>query len=175
MPSNTYGPTLDGKQVVIGGNSDTLFKRLMNVIDQPEMAEAEDYDNNQKRVEHQELIDRLINEWVQRNEVETVLEKLNKAVVPNGLIYSIVDIVKDPQYIARGMVEEVEVPSLSRKLRIPGIGPKLSITNGRTKFAGPTLGADSDFILKEILALSNEELETLVSEGALPEYTLGSK
>ena len=172
VPSNTYGPTTDGKQVVIGGNSDTLFKRLMKVVDQAGMAEDEAYNNNQKRVEHQELIDRVINEWVQKNTAERVLEKLNEAVVPNGLLYSIVDIVKDPQYIARGMVEEVNVPSLSRTLKIPGIGPKLSITDGKTRFAGPQLGADSSFVLRELLNLSEERIGELVSEGSLPEYSL---
>lgn len=159
MPSNTYGPTVDGKEVVIGGNSDTLFKRLMGTIGRSDIGESEEYNDNQKRVEHQTFLDGLINDWVAANESSTILDALNQSAVPNGLIYSIKDIATDPQYLHRNMIESVHVPELDRELKIPGISPKLNKTPGKTKFAGPKLGEHSMYVLKEVMGLSAEEIE----------------
>jgi len=164
VPTNTY-PTCDGKAVVIGSNSDALFKRLMTVMDRQDLADSDLYDSNQKRVQHQEFLDQTIAEWCSKFTAEEVMKKVDEAAVPNGLIYSIEDIVSDPQYNARGMIEEVNVPSLSRTLKIPGLSPKLDKTPGKTTWAGPELGEHSKHVFKDILKMSSSQILAHVENG----------
>lgn len=166
VPSGTYASS-DGKSVVIGANSDSLFKRLMRAMGRDDLADSDQYDDNQKRVEHQAFIDRTIAAWVAERTADEVCRLVQDAQVPNGLIYSIEDIVEDPQYLARGMIEEVPVPSLGRSLKIPGISPKLSRTPGRTIWAGPELGQHSAEVLFDILGYDEPKVRTLMQEGAV--------
>jgi len=165
-PSNVY-PTNDNKVVVIGANSNALFIRLMKLIGRPDVADSEEYNDNVKRWKHQKFLDDLITEWTSSQTSEEVLEKVRQARVPNGLIYSIEDIVNDEQYNDRGMIEEVEIPHLNRKLKIPGMAPKFSRTPGRTRWPGPQLGEHTDEILRQYLGYNDEKIRQLVKEGAV--------
>jgi len=150
---------------VIGSNSDALFKRLMNIMGRDDIANSDLYDSNQKRVKYQEFLDDTISEWCLQRTASEVMQKVDKAAVPNGLIYSIEDIVKDPQYLAREMIEEVEVPALNRTLKIPGISPKLGSTPGKTTWAGPELGFHSRQVFKDIMKMSDKQLLKHVDDG----------
>jgi crotonobetainyl-CoA:carnitine CoA-transferase CaiB-like acyl-CoA transferase len=108
VPTNTY-KCADGKYVVIGGNGDSIFKRLMKAADRKDMAEDPRFQDNTGRVQHQEEIDGAIEAWTQTLPAKEVVEKMDKAGVPAGLIYSVKDMLEDPQYQARGMFEEVDV------------------------------------------------------------------
>mmetsp|Transcript_4453 Transcript_4453/g.7836 ORF Transcript_4453/g.7836 Transcript_4453/m.7836 type:complete len:460 (+) Transcript_4453:126-1505(+) len=166
VPTNTY-PTKDNKAVVIGANSNTLFKRLMTAMERDDLAESDKYNDNQKRVEHQAFLDDLIGSWTKERTSEEVLAAIGEAQVPNGLIYSIEDIVKDPQYNARGMIEEVDIPQLGRTLKIPGMSPKFSKTPGKTQWAGCELGEHSEEVLSTLLGYSGRKILDLCDEGAV--------
>jgi len=166
VPSNTY-KTKDSKSVVIGANSDTLFKRLMACMGRLDIGDSIEYDNNQKRVEHQQFLDSTIEKWTLSLNADDVIDKVTKAQVPNGLIYSIEDIAHDPQYIARGMIETVRVESLDRNLKIPGFSPKFSKTPGKTIWAGSELGEHSDHVFRDILKYDNEKIQTLIENGSI--------
>ncbi len=104
-PSNTYCSG-DGSYVAIGGNSDAIFKRLMNAIGQPELGEDPRYKTNADRTEHAEELDSLIEDWVEGRTTEEILRVLDEADVPVGPIYTVEDIVEDEQYDAREMLLE---------------------------------------------------------------------
>jgi len=163
VPSNTY-KTKDGKGIVIGANSNQLFKRLMVKIGREDMANDPKYADNQGRVKHQIYIDSVIEQWTQTLDADTVKRHVDECQVPNGLIYSIKDIAEDPQYKARGQLEEVDIPHLKNKLLIPAIGPKLTKTPGETRFPGRKIGEDTDAVLKQMLNLSADELGKLRAE-----------
>jgi crotonobetainyl-CoA:carnitine CoA-transferase CaiB-like acyl-CoA transferase len=166
VPTNTY-PTRDGKAVVIGSNSNALFKRLMRAIGRPELGDSPDYDDNQKRVQHQQLLDQAIGEWTARHTALEVMAAVDRAQVPNGLIYSIEDIVRDPQYRARGMIETVDVPALGRTLKVPGMAPKLSVTPGQTLWGGCELGQHSEEVLCGILGYDVAKVDALIQDGSV--------
>ena len=148
-PSNIY-LCADGKYMVIAGNGDNIFKRLMNVIGRPDLAEDPRFSTNQGRVEHVEVLDRLIGEWASRHPIKEVQKKLDEAGVPAGPIYSIEDIVHDEHYQARGMLETVTLPD-GKDVLVPGIVPKLSETPGGIEWVGPKLGQHNEEILGSLL------------------------
>lgn len=145
VPSNTY-LTKDGAHVVIGGNGDSIFKRLMHAIGRPDMAEDPTLADNAGRAQRADELDAVIGEWCISHEVGHVLRVLNEAQVPNGKIYSIADIVKDPQFQARDMIARTRLPDGS-EVAVPGVVPKLVDTPGEIGACGPALGQHTDEVL----------------------------
>jgi len=159
VPTNTYS-CADGKYVVIGGNGDSIFVRLMTAIGRADIGNDPACVNNRGRVEHQARIDTAIGAWTATLPAEEVIRTIEAADVPVGLIYSIEDASGDPHYRARGMFESVETPFGA--LEIPAILPKLESTPGRTDWAGPAVGEHTDAVLTS-LGLTPEDLERLRS------------
>lgn len=168
-PSNTY-PCQEGKWVVIGGNADNVFKRLMHAIGQPALANDPRFADNVGRTEHREFLDQVIADWTTRHPIEDVLATLIEAEVPAGPIYDAADITNDPHYQARAMLEAHEVgiePGEERVVRFPGIIPKLSETPGATHWLGPDLGAHNAAIYGQLLGFSAERLAQLQQGGVI--------
>ena len=164
VPTNTY-LCGDGKYVIIGGNGDSIFQRLMHAAGRADMAEDPRLADNAGRVEHQEEVDGAISEWTARLGSEDVLRTLEEARVPAGPIYSVSDMMSDPHFQARGMFEEVEAGG--QPLKIPAILPKLSCTPGTTEWAGPPVGAHNREVLGSMLGLSDAEIQALQEQGVV--------
>ena len=168
-PSNTY-PCQEDKWVVIGGNADAVFKRLMCAIDHPEMAEDPRFADNVGRTQHREFLDHMISDWTAQHTLEDVMATLIEAGVPAGPIYDAADITNDPHFKARAMLEAHEVsiePGEQRSVRFPGVVPKLSETPGATQWLGPTLGAHNEEVYGQLLGLSSERIEQLKQDGVI--------
>ncbi len=161
VPTNTYA-CADGKYVVIGGNGDSIFIRLMQAIGRSDIGTDPACADNKGRVQHQARIDKAIDTWTRAHTAAQVMASLEAVDVPVGLIYSIEDAVHDPHYQARGMFETVDTPSGA--LDIPAILPKLELTPGRTDWAGPEVGVDTDTVLGQ-LGLGADEIARLRSNG----------
>jgi crotonobetainyl-CoA:carnitine CoA-transferase CaiB-like acyl-CoA transferase len=164
VPTNTY-LCRDGTYVIIGGNGDSIFQRLMRVAGRPDMATDPHLANNQGRVAHEQEIDAAISAWTTSLDAAEVLRQLEAAAVPAGPIYSVADMVRDPHFHARGLFENVEVDG--KPLKIPAFPPQLSATPGGTDWPGPEIGAHNAEILGGCLGLAETELETLRREGII--------
>jgi crotonobetainyl-CoA:carnitine CoA-transferase CaiB-like acyl-CoA transferase len=162
-PSNSY-PCNDGHFVLIAGNGDSIYKRLMHLIGRPDLAEDPRLAHNDGRGEHAERIDAAIAEWTRQRDRDQVLEALNQALVPAGFPYTAADIVKDPHYLARQMIETVQTSAGA--LKVPGVLPKLSRTPGRLGAGGPQLGEHTDDLLAG-LGLSGEQVRGLRERGII--------
>jgi formyl-CoA transferase len=145
VPSNTY-LTRDCQHVVIGANADSIFKRLMKVIGRVELADDPSLADNAGRAKRAEELDCVIGEWTAKHGAEDVLKILNEAQVPSGKIYSMADVARDAQYLARDMIREVRLKD-GTPLRVPGIVPKLSETPGEIGWIGPELGEHTAAVL----------------------------
>jgi crotonobetainyl-CoA:carnitine CoA-transferase CaiB-like acyl-CoA transferase len=163
-PSNTY-PTQDGGYVVIAGNSDPIFRRLMTAIGRPDLAEDPRMRSNEGRSQHAAMLDGVIGDWSKARRVADALAALDAADVPAGRIYSVADIVADPHYQARDMILEAELPG-GTQVKMPGIVPKLSGTPGAVRWPGPALGAHTDAVLAD-LGLDATAIQTLRDAGAV--------
>ena len=164
VPTNTY-LTADDKHVIIGGNGDSIFKRLMVAIGRPEMAEDKRFADNMGRVEHEKEIDAAIEKWTREQTSDNVLSIMDEASVPAGPIYSVEDMMNDEHYIARGMFQEVEANG--RTLHIPAMTPVLTETPGGTEWSGPELSEHTHEVLSELLGKNAEEIKKLGDEGIL--------
>ena len=136
-PSNAYR-CADG-QVVIGGNGDSIFKRLMHAIGRPDLAADPGLATNAQRVPRADEIDAAITAWTVQRPVAEVLATLQAASVPVGRIYTVKDIAEDPHYRARGMLEPITTAD-GLMLQVPGIVPKLLGTPGALRHPAPVLG-----------------------------------
>jgi crotonobetainyl-CoA:carnitine CoA-transferase CaiB-like acyl-CoA transferase len=163
-PSNTYR-TEDGGFVVIAGNSDPIFRRLMQVIGRPDLADDPALARNDGRVAQNAMLDTAITEWTSHHAIDDVLAALERAEVPSGRIYSVADIVADPHYQAREMLLKADLPG-GASVRMPGIVPKLSETPGEVRWQGPALGEHTSSVLAG-LGYDASEIERLRREGAV--------
>lgn len=163
-PTNTY-ITSDNKYVIIGGNGDSIFKRLMNAIGRPDMANDPELEENQGRVDNEKEIDAAIEKWTKDHTSDEVLSTMDEVSVPAGPILSVEDMMKDEHYIARGMFQEVQANG--RTLQIPAMLPILTETPGTTEWPGPALSEHTDEVLSELLGKDEKEITQLREDGVL--------
>ena len=144
-PSNAY-PCQDG-WVLVAGNGDSIFKRLMDTIGRPDLGNAPDLAGNTGRVARVQEIDTAIGAWTAERKIAQVMDALAAARVPAGKVYTAKDICEDPHYRARQMI----LPQQTRDghtVEVPGIVPKLSGTPGTVRSSAPRLGDDTDAVLQ---------------------------
>jgi formyl-CoA transferase len=144
-PSNAY-PCQGGAWVLVGGNGDSIFRRLMQAINRDDLGKDPGLSNNAGRVARVEEIDAAIAAWTAQRPIDEVLAALEAARVPVGRIYTVADIARDPQYLARQMVLQT-TDAEGRPLKVPGIVPKLSATPGRLQHPAPRLGEHNAQVL----------------------------
>ncbi len=164
VPTNTYRCD-DGKYVVIGGNGDSIFKRLMTAAGRSDMAENPAMATNAGRVRHEAEIDDALATWCAAHSSVHVINTLEEVRVPVGPIYNVADMMADPHYQARGMFEQVEIDG--QPLKIPAIMPRLTATPGRTDWPGLAIGSHNDEVLRDMLQLDDAELEQLRKDGVI--------
>ncbi|HSU76338.1 MAG TPA: CaiB/BaiF CoA-transferase family protein [Burkholderiales bacterium] len=147
-PSNLY-PCSDGTYVLIAGNADSLYRRLMSAIDRTDLRDDPALARNDGRAAQMQRIDDAIAEWTRRRTQSEVLAAMAAAEVPAGRIYTAADIAADPHYLARGMLERITAAD-GEPLKVPGVIPKLSRTPGAIRTPAPRLGEHTDEVLREI-------------------------
>lgn len=147
-PSNAYSCN-DG-YVLIAGNGDSIFKRLMEAIGRPDLAQDMFLQSNEGRVARAEELDAAIGAWTKGRRVNEALHQLEKMCVPAGRIYTAEDIAKDMHFRARDMILKITTRQ-GYELEVPGIVPKLSLTPGAINTSAPLLGEDTESVLGELL------------------------
>ena len=156
-PSNAYA-CQDG-WVLVAGNGDSIFKRLMTTIGRDDLGTAPDLADNAGRVARVAEIDAAIGAWTNGKTVQQVMEALAAARVPAGKVYTARDIAEDPHYRARDMILR-QTTRDGDTVEVPGIVPKLSATPGTVRASAPHVGDDTDSVLRE-MGLSSEQIAAL--------------
>lgn len=148
VPSNTYA-CHDGQYVIVAGNGDGIYRRLMLAIGRTDLADDARLAHNDGRAKHTELIDGAIEAYTRKHDLNEVLATLEAADVPCGRIYTAADIHCDAHYRAREMIESHALPD-GKRVEFPGVVPRLSGTPGRTRWLGPTLGEHTEEVLASV-------------------------
>jgi len=161
-PSNAY-LCKDGAYALVAGNGDSIFKRLMTVIDRADLGADPTLADNTGRVLRVAELDAAIGLWTAAHSVDEVLAALDAASVPAGKIYTVADIAADPHYQARGMIQQVQMDDGST-LAVPGIVPKLSRTPGSHRRNAPNVGQDTLAVLREV-GLTPAQIQALYDRG----------
>jgi crotonobetainyl-CoA:carnitine CoA-transferase CaiB-like acyl-CoA transferase len=162
VPSNTYR-CADGRLIVIGANTNSMFKRLAEAMGRPEMAADSRFADNAGRVTHQAEVDGAVEAWTRSLAARAALAILDEAGVAAGPIYDARDMFEDPQFRARGLFQEVTIDG--QPLVIPAIMPQLARTPGGTDWPGPALGAHNAEVFRDWLDLDADALAELASAG----------
>ena len=160
VPTNTYR-CVDGKFIVIGGNGDSIFQRLMKAVGEEALAVDPRLAHNAGRVTHEREIDGVLAAWCAARPSAEAICTLEAARVPVGPIYNVADMMVDPHFKSRGLFEEVTIDG--RPLVIPAMMPKLTATPGGTRWPGPALGSHNTEVLGDLLGLDEQQLQELAS------------
>jgi crotonobetainyl-CoA:carnitine CoA-transferase CaiB-like acyl-CoA transferase len=163
VPTNTYR-CKDDKFLVIGGNGDSIFVRLMQAVGRNDMAENKAYASNADRVQHEAQIDAVLKDWCASHKLEDALNILESKRVPCGPVYNAEDMMNDQHFNERGLFDQVEING--EPLKIPAILPKLEDTPGATDWPGPELGAHTDEVL-ESLGINAADIAALKKGGVV--------
>ena len=163
-PSNVYR-SKGGEWVQISGNGDAIFRRLMLAIGRADMADDPGLARNPGRMARAEEIDAAIQQWAATQQPDAIVQAMRAAEVPATRIYSIADVVADPQFQARGMIEAHTLAD-GTPVDLPAPAPRLSQTPGATRWLGPALGAHTDEVLAE-LGLDAAQIAALRESGAV--------
>jgi formyl-CoA transferase len=148
VPSNTY-TCADGAAIVVAGNGDAIFRRLMSAIGRSDLANDPALARNDGRVARTQEIDAAIQAWCGARPIDEALPILQAADVPVSRIYSVADMLRDPQFAARGMIEQQQLAD-GTPLKVPAVVPKLSVTPGGTQWLGPALGEHTAAVLRRL-------------------------
>ena len=162
-PSSIY-PTSDEQFILIGANHDAVFRRLAAAMGQPELATGERYATHRARGVNQAELDDLIGRWTILHPISELLDLLNEAGVPAGLIYRAPEMLADPHFAAREAIVTVTDPVLG-DIPMQNVSPQLSETPGSVRWTGPDLGADTAEVLRTVAGVTDSELAQLSSDG----------
>ncbi len=163
-PSNVY-ECKDG-EYLIAANQDTVFRRLCEAIDMPELAEDERFATHTARGANQDLLDSIIGEWASRRTMDEIEALMVKAAVPAGKIYRAPEMLADPHFAAREAIIDVEHPKW-KSLKMQNVFPKLSRTPGKVRWAGPEYGAHTEEVYRDLLGMSEEEIAAKKARGVI--------
>ncbi|KAF9074174.1 L-carnitine dehydratase/bile acid-inducible protein F [Rhodocollybia butyracea] len=179
VPTNAYPclpdahtPTVPS-YIVIGANGDSIYNRLMQVIERPDLT-GPLYQQNQHRVERQEIIEEAISEWTLRHSAEEVIRAMTDAGVPVGRVVSVKDIVEGEQVNARGAIRDVWVDGSKDgdgktgwNVKMTGTFPVLEGCDPQPRWAGPDLGHHTEEVMLKELGLSEAEVDRLKKDGVI--------
>ena len=166
MAPNSLYPTRDGAYVLIAANSDPTFKRLLDVMQQPELINDPLLCSIRVRGQNIARCNEIVSAWTLQHDGVAIERMLIEAEVPVSRVYTMPDIFEDAHFAARDMLPEVPHPLLG-VLSHPGIVPKLSATPGKIMHSGPDLGQDTQSVLSSELGLTQDEVDALVARGVI--------
>lgn len=164
-PSNVY-PTGDGKDILIAANRDTVFIRLCDVMEQPELKTDPRFATHDARGRNMDELDRMIAKWTTSSCSEDILEILHQGGVPAGRIYTAEDMVADPHFAARNAIVKLTHEVLG-EFPMQNVAPRLSATPGRVRSLGPALGQHNDEVYGQLLQMDSATMTRLNSEGVI--------
>ena len=164
-PSNVFG-TADGKLMLIAANQDTVFRRLAQAMERPELAEEPRYASHSARGQNQAELDGIIEAWTMTLTLKALEARLNEHGVPCGLIYTAEDMLSDRHFAAREAIIDVPHPEFGT-LKMQNVAPRLSETPGSVRHAGPALGAHNDDVFNGLLGLGEQSLKDYRARGII--------
>ena len=158
--------TADGKWIVLSAVADHHFAALCGLMGHPELADEPKLATSVERGQDIERLQRLIGDWVGTLTCDQAIAALESVHLPCSEVMSVDRMFDDPHYQARESIIEVEDPTLGL-LKQPAVIPRLNNHPGRVHRGAPTLGADTDAVLSEILGLSPREIAALRDAGVV--------
>lgn len=165
VPHSHY-PTGDGRWIAVACTNDRIFGRLARAMGRADMIGDDRFATNAARIARRGEVNGIVADWTSTMTRDEALARCAEAEVPCGPVYAIDEIFEDPHYRARGNILRFEDPRLGT-VAIPNVMPRLDGTPGKVRWLGPPLGAHTDEVLSEILALDAGRIEALRRDGVV--------
>lgn len=156
--------TADGRYVAFAISSDRMYRRLCELM--PQLLEDERFATRTDAVANVDACNRVVGEWIKSLPVPELCRMFDDKGLAYALIYSIEDIVADPQYEARGSIVTVDNPRLG-PLKMPAPQPRFSGTPAPLVQPAPALGADTDDVLRDLVGLAAEQIAAARESGVI--------
>ncbi len=173
-PHNAYPCAGDDRWVTIAATNDGEWQQLAEVIGRPELAADALYATNADRRNNQRELDRIIGEWTANRDMWDITRQLQERGIPTGPVLRGPDLLEDPHYTDRSTFNYVDHPQAGPKW-YQGFAWKMSATPGRIHWPSPTLGQHNRQIYRELLGLSEEEIDGLEENGVIGTKPTGSR
>jgi crotonobetainyl-CoA:carnitine CoA-transferase CaiB-like acyl-CoA transferase len=164
-PSNAY-PCSDGRDVIIGANQDTVYRRMCAAMQMPDLATDPRFESHRARGENADAIDAIIADWSRTRTAEDVVDIMSEAGVPVGLEFTAIEMLADPHYQDRESIVHID-DAQGNPLAMQNVFPRLTDTKGEIRHTGPELGQHTVETLTSLLGLSAQQVETLQASGAI--------
>lgn len=164
-PSNAY-PCADGRDVVIGANQDTVFRRLCEVMERVELADDPRYIDHRARGRHQDDLDETIAEWTWAHDADAVVEMLAEAGVPASHVYRAPEMLADPHMQARQSIIRITDDRIG-EMPMQNAFPRLSRSPGGVRKTGPALGEHTEDVLRDWAHLDPTAINELSERGII--------
>jgi crotonobetainyl-CoA:carnitine CoA-transferase CaiB-like acyl-CoA transferase len=164
VPYRTF-PTAD-REIALAVGSEKLWVSFCGAIGRPDWADHREYASNALRVKNRVKLEDMLIDIFQRESASEWIRKLGAVGIPCSLVRTIDEVFASPQLAARGMFPELE-PATAGKFAVTGPPVKLSATPGCVPSAAPRLGEHTREVLQDLLGMEAEEMERLVTAGAI--------
>jgi len=164
-PSNVY-PTRDGNMILIAANQDTVFKRLTEAMNRPDLAEDDRYRTHSARGAHQVELDAIVADWTSTIDASELEDLMSEYGIPSGKIYRAPEMFEDAHFKAREAIVKTQHPKFG-ELLMQNVAPKLSATPGSIRLPGPELGQHNDEIYRQVLNYDDDRLAALAAAGII--------
>lgn len=159
----------DDRWCVLCVEDDGDWNQLKEVMGHPDWAAKQRFATMASRVAHADELESRISEWTAGRRDYEVMEDCQHAGLAAGVVQNAEDLLRhDPQLAHRGFFEEI--PHFKKGTVVAsGIPLGLTRTPGHTPHAGSAVGHDNQYVFREILGLSESEVERFVATGAIEE------
>ena len=156
VPHNVYRCDGEDRWVAIACRTDEEWQSLLEVMGKPEWKTDNRFKDMPTRHQNREVLDQLISEWTQDKDNWWVMNQLQKATVPSGIVADEADSFADPHLKERGFFEELTHPEAGTHL-YPGIQWKMHNTPNKIRRYGVRLGEDNEYVYKDVLGFSDQK------------------
>ncbi len=163
-PRNTYR-CKDSRYVVLSASAESIFRRIMQAVDRPDLADDPRMQTQEGRVAHMAELDQAIQDWIGNHTLEETVRHFQEFEGALGPIYDIEQLLSDPHVRHRETFTQVEDEELG-PLRMQNVIPRMKDTPGRIRWAGPPKGKHTDEVLGGI-GYAPEEIARLREKGII--------
>jgi len=171
-PHNCYPCAGEDRWLVIAVASDDEWQCLRQALSDPDWAAAESFSTTANRLQHQDELDRHLAEWTSTQDARTAMAHLQSHGVAAGMVFSEPDAYDDPHLNARGFFETATQRD-SGTYRYPGMQWKMSVTPGSIRSAACCLGEHNDYVYRDLLGMSDVDINRLRREGHIGDTYIG--
>ncbi len=173
-PQNAYRCAGEDRWVTLAVTNDRQWRRLARVLGRPELADDPRFAANAARLQRRQELDAIIGQWVRDRDLWEVTELLQAQGIPAGPVLRGPDLLENPHYTARGAFNRVTHPRVGPKW-YQGFAWRMSKTPGQVHWPAPTLGQHNRQIYRELLGLTDAEIDGLEAGGVIGDKPTGSR